>query len=498
MKLSDIFTLLVLSFLAWLLYSLAVAIYNITLHPLAKYPGPKLYAAFTFPHYWQIYNGDQASYVKELHERYGDVVRWAPGLLSFNNPQAFRDIYGTQKGKKMLEKDPEFYKDSFDPEGADSLLEADDATHQRQRRVISHAFSEQALRDQEGIIMGFCNMLISKLHDQIEGPNKGKVDMVRWLNFTTFDIVGDLAFAESFQALEKGEYHFWMATIFHNMKIGVFFRVAKAYPIFNRILMTIVGMIPAAAETIKKLQNDTKDKTMRRINSKTDRKDFISHFLRHNDDEKGGVSTEEIISNAGLFIVAGSETSATLLSGMFFYLLKNPDYMTKLKEEVRSSFTNTEDMTFASQTRLPYLQACIEETLRIYPPVPAELPRVTPPEGVIINGEMIPGNISVGVPHYGMFHSEKNFKNASSYRLERWLGDPAYASDDLTAVQPFSVGTRNCIGKNLAYAEIRSIMCRILWNFELELCPESNNWNQQKVYFLWEKPPLMIKLTARI
>jgi cytochrome P450 len=346
--------------------------------------------------------------------------------------------------------------------------------------------------------MGFCNMLISKLHDQIEGPNKGKVDMVRWLNFTTFDIVGDLAFAESFQALEKGEYHFWMATIFHNMKIGVFFRVARAYPIFNRILMTIVGMIPAAAETIKKLQNDTKDKTMRRINSKTDRKDFISHFLRHNDDEKGGVSTEEIISNAGLFIVAGSETSATLLSGMFFYLLKNPDYMTKLKEEVRSSFTSTEDMTFASQTRLPYLQACIEETLRIYPPVPAELPRVTPPEGVIINGEMIPGNISVGVPHYGMFHSEKNFKNASSYRLERWLGDPAYASDDLTAVQPFSVGTRNCIGKNLAYAEIRSIMCRILWNFESELCPESNNWNQQKVYFLWEKPPLMIKLTARI
>lgn len=105
----------------------------------------------------------------------------------------------------MLQKDPEFYKDSFNPEGANSLLgkrillhraigltlsaEADDATHQRQRRVISHAFSEQALRDQEGIVMRFCNMLISKLHEQIEGPNKGKVDLVQWLNFTTFDIV---------------------------------------------------------------------------------------------------------------------------------------------------------------------------------------------------------------------------------------------------------------------------------------------------------------------
>lgn len=193
------------------------------------------------------------------------------------------------------------------------------------------------------------------------------------------------------------------------MKTGVIFRVIKAYPAIDKIFITIVKMIPAAAETIKKLENDTKDKTLRRISAKTDRKDFIryqsivqlsmdnakyhSHFLRHNNDEKGGVSTEEIISNAGLFIIAGSETSATLLSGMFFHLLKNPDYMAKLKKEVRSSFTSTEDMTFASQTKLPYLQACIEEALRIYPPVPADLPRVTPPEGAIINGEVIPGNV---------------------------------------------------------------------------------------------------------
>ncbi len=117
----------------------------------------------------------------------------------------------------------------------------------------------------------------------------------------------------------------------------------------------------------------------------------FSHFLRHNDEK--GISTEEINANAGLFIVAGSETSATLLSGMVFYLLKNPVYLYKLKDEILSSFRSTEDMTFANEVKLPYLQACIEEALRVYPPVPEELLRLTPPEGAIINGELIPGNV---------------------------------------------------------------------------------------------------------
>ncbi|KUJ16203.1 cytochrome P450 [Mollisia scopiformis] len=259
--------------------------------------------------------------------------------------------------------------------------------------------------------------------------------------------------------------------------------------------MTTIKMIPAAAEVILKLRNDTKDKVMRRINSKTDRKDFMSHFLRQTNES--GISHDEMVSNAGLFIVAGSETSATLLSGMTYYLLKNPEYLAKLKEEIRSSFNGVEDMTFAKEIKLPYLQACIEEGLRIYSPVPVELPRRTPPEGAVINGELIPGNTSVGVSHFCCFHSAKNFKDPDSYRPERWLGDPAYANDDLNGVQPFSMGARNCIGKNLAYAEIRSMICRLLWNFDIELCPESADWKDQKVYFLWEKSPLMVKLTAR-
>lgn len=90
MKLSDIFTALLWFVCAYTAYVLIRAIYNITLHPLAKYPGPKLYGAFTFRRYWDTYNGNQVCTTRVLHEKYGDVVRCGPNLLSFSTPQALR------------------------------------------------------------------------------------------------------------------------------------------------------------------------------------------------------------------------------------------------------------------------------------------------------------------------------------------------------------------------------------------------------------------------
>jgi hypothetical protein len=63
--------------------------------------------------------------------------------------------------------------------------------------------------------------------------------------------------------------------------------------------------------------------------------------------------------------------------------------------------------------------------------------------------------------------------------------------------QPFSIGPRNCIGKNLAYNEVGLILARVLWKFDLELCDESNGWHEQKAYTLWEKPPLLCKVKRR-
>ncbi|KAG4443210.1 hypothetical protein IFR05_001352 [Cadophora sp. M221] len=487
-------TILTTSLLAYITYVVLTALYNLTFHPLAKFPGPKLDGAFDFPRYWHMYKGNSAARFSSLHDQYGKVVRVAPNRLSFNSAQAFTDIYAAKGSDGYpLAKDREQYTDPIDNKNI-SIVSADNTTHRKQRRVMTYAFSPTALREQEAIVHSYCDLLISRLHSQISSLQNGKVDMVRWLNFTTFDIIGDLAFAESFHCLETGENSLWMTAIFQNLKTAVSFRIVRGYPVVNFALKMLIRCVPSSVALIRKLRKDSKDKMARRLESDTERKDFTSHFLKHNN---GAMTDNDLLNNASLFILAGSETSATLLSGLTYLLLTNPDSLEKVRAEIDNAFNNTSEMTFVKEAQLPYLQACIEETFRIYPPVPMELNRVTPPAGTTIDGIFVPGGKSVAVSHLGTYHSSLNFKDPLEFHPERFLGDKKYASDDLAALQPFSVGPRNCIGMNLAYAEIRSIATRVLWNFDMQLCAESERWMDQKMWLLWDKKPLMVKLAVR-
>lgn len=100
--------------------------------------------------------------------------------------------------------------------------------------------------------------------------------------------------------------------------------------------------------------------------------------------------------------------------------------------------------------------------------------------------------------HYALYHNEKSFALPEEFHPERWLGDTRFANDDRDIFQPFQIGPRNCIGRNLAYVEMRLILARVLWNFDLKLAEDCRNWiGDQKIYFLWEKGPLNVHLTPR-
>lgn len=105
---------------------------------------------------------------------------------------------------------------------------------------------------------------------------------------------------------------------------------------------------------------------------------------------------QEVQSNASVLVIAGSETTATLLAGVTFLLLVNPDALASLINEVRGAFQAEEDISHQTVTRLPYLLACLNEALRLYPPVPFGLPRVVPEGGALICGRHVPQ--SVGRP----------------------------------------------------------------------------------------------------
>ncbi|PMD53922.1 cytochrome P450 monooxygenase-like protein [Hyaloscypha bicolor E] len=469
-------TILFSAIACYFVYSLGVALYNITLHPLAKIPGRKIDAAFSFPSHWDILTGDAVKKRKLLHDRYGHTVRVSPSLVSFTNAEAWQPIYGYQNpGRKQLDKG--YYAEKGE---VPSIFVANVPDHTRMRRLLNHAFSETALREQEPLMNSYFDLLIQKLHEKIGSPTNGRVNIVRWFNFTLFDLVGDLCFGEDFDALKTEDYNFWIVNIFKGVKIGHIFVVLKAYPLIGKPIIKLMEAFPALQKGREKHDQYSKAKSERRLDKHTDRKDFISYILRHNDEK--GMSREEIIKTTNLLIIAGSETSATLLSGAMFYLLKNPSTLKKLK-----------------LAKMPYLNAVLQEALRVYPPAPGLFSRKMLPGGAVINGYFIPANASVGVLQYGAFRSASNFADPDSFIPERWLEprEERFMEDKRNVLQPFSVGPRNCIGQGLAMGEMRAILARVLWHFDFELCKGSENWDQQKVFSLWEKGDLWVRISKR-
>jgi len=250
-------------------------------------------------------------------------------------------------------------------------------------------------------------------------------------------------------------------------------------------------------KSLKEAQDNHTNLTIERVEARmalsTNRADFMSNILKHQDEK--GMTKPEIFGIVNLLIIAGSETTATLLSGATYLLLRNPRVMQKLVAEVRRKFTSEDQINMTSVNSLDYMLAVLNEALRMYPPSPTGLPRVVPKPGDYICGKWVPGGTAVSVSQWAANRSPSNFSQSEYFIPERFLGDPKFDSDKRHALQPFSVGPRNCVGRNLAYAEMRLILARIIWNFDLKLADDNHNWTDQHIYTFWEKGPLNVVLT---
>lgn len=163
------------------------------LHPLRGYPGPKLYAAAIIPIYYQRLRGFGPQFTTELHKKYGPVVRIAPNQISYTDNQAWKEIYGHHPaGNGTWRKDPA----QAGPEeaGTPGIFRSEGQAHSQLKRTFNHAFSDEALKEQEGLICGYAKQLVSVLQHRAEvqkaDPNdaEGQVDMVKMYNFATFDV----------------------------------------------------------------------------------------------------------------------------------------------------------------------------------------------------------------------------------------------------------------------------------------------------------------------
>ena len=260
---------------------------------------------------------------------------------------------------------------------------------------MSNSFTEDSLRQQHPLIHHHADMLVDKLRKLAMAPQSLKsgalVNLTDWLNFFTMDVIGDLAFGEPFGCLETGEYHTWVRTLFSYLKGMSLAAAPRYYPLTERLFMK---MIPKSViEGQRQHSQYANERILRRLELKTDRPDFMTPFLRNNVNFEH-MSKDEILSTFNFIIVGGSETTATTLTGIFNHLSKNERIRTRLCTEIRSRYSKEEDITIDSIHDQPYLEAVLNEGLRMCNPIPGGLPRMVPEGGDTYCGKFLPGGVS--------------------------------------------------------------------------------------------------------
>lgn len=323
----------------------------------------------------------------EFHKRYGPIVRIAPNELAFIDGQAWEDLQGLLPDRTQNAKDLDAYTPKMTGYEK-SIIMANDAQHARLRRIYGPAFTPKAVEEQSGMLLKYANLFVTSLKRAI--ASNPVQDMSAWCNYATFDLTGEFAFDEPFHCLEDGgKDHFFVKTVSHGTTAGQKIMQLERYGIFSMIK-------PFLGKSAMQAKFDMDDYTAELVERRREKgyvpgKTDVLNYLLQNKVENNRLSREELNNNGVVLVVAGSETTATLLSGVLYNLSRNAGACQRVTQEVRTAFKSDGEVTVKSVNDLTYMLAVLSESMRIFSPSPFGFPRIiTTPGGQAIAGHHVP------------------------------------------------------------------------------------------------------------
>ncbi|KAG0256656.1 hypothetical protein BG011_004383 [Mortierella polycephala] len=451
-------------------------IYTRYFHILSHLPSPIFSASYFFTGVG-VYLGRSHYFLPKTHARYGKIVRVGPNIVSVADKDAIRDILVTgDYPKSEIHEGLELYKQH-------SLFSSRNKDfHKNRRRLVAPAFGLQYLRSLEPIMQGCIHVLLEEIDEILLDPTSvkrgaslgsrssvkvlppGQVNICSFMNRLSFDIIGETAFGQSFQMVRDNNHPVprQMAQSLKRSMQQVFnpwmrWFVPLDYSFINFSKERVqfrkdAGERGRRADLLQFLI-DAQVKERESGNGETgdDYQDMIS----------GKLTDQAVYTEALVFLIAGSETSSTALTNTLIFLVRNPKALRRLREELdQATACNPEDAlpTYDQIRNLPYLTACLNESMRIRPVAATGLPREVT-EDTVMAGYKIP-------------EGTKYFPQPNAYIPERWIPEesPFAPVQDFT-FYPFSAGTRNCVGKNFAMMEMRLILATILLKYDIEDVP---------------------------
>lgn len=206
------------------------------------------------------------------------------------------------------------------------------------------------------------------------------------------------------------------------------------------------------------------------------RKDLFHHLFRAKDPLTGGsgYTEQELQEENNLLMVAGSDTTSTVFTAMLSYLTRNPTVHERLASEIRATFSNANDVQSGSKLNsCQYLRAFINEAMRLNPPVTADMNREVLPGGLTVDGHFLQEGTNVGVAPFSPHRNQTVFREPFAFTPKQWIPDEKTGITAASVVvcesafRPFSIGSRGCPGKQLAYLEMSITMAKVLFLYDV-------------------------------
>jgi cytochrome P450 len=434
-------------------------IYARHFHPLASIPGP-FWASITPLWYQQaIRNKYRDRYQLAIHQKYGPFVRLTPNDVSTADPEAIEAIYSAKAGMMKTEFYEAFASRAIG-DRRDLFTDRDEVHHAHRRKIVASFYTQASVLEYEPRIGNVIDIFCKQMDKFAES---GEIfDMSVWLRKYTFDVIGTLFYGkdDGFGFIKDNtDYNGWMNLLLQMAPpVSSLAYLPWGFTGLYMMSQMLWSDTRKAMLGFYKVQYDAEKSTNERIAERAagkakNKKDVLNGLLDvvETRGPELNFKASDVAVELWTTIWAGSDTTAFTLTSLFYMLMKNPDKLDKLLNELESAFSSgalSEPVRYNDAIKLPYLRACVTEAMRIHPALGSMLPRYVPKGGAMIAGKWFAGGTRVGVNMLVVHHDEALFgKDASEYVPERWLRcserEAAYMERHLLT---FGYGARVCIG----------------------------------------------------
>ena len=359
--------------------------------------------------------------------------------------------------------------------GRRSLFFSEGEEHKAHRRILNPAFSRKQIKKLIPVFWEKAVSLGTKVASETaKEENGGWLDMARWTSLCTLDIIGAAGLGYDFHAMETGGNGSELAQAYNvmfapnqganNMRIlsAILPRwITSNLPVERNRQMraAFVSVASACQEIIRTKRQELKTQTA------GDEKDILSVMLNSQHWSAGG--DDGIQEQLMTFLVAGHETTATLVQWALHLLTLHPHYQVILRTELRNKFPacpSPSHMTYEALDSLPFLRKFTQEVIRFYPPVALTARQAS--RSTTLDGHPIPAGTIIAVVPWALQKDTKVWgPDAEEFRPERWEERTLESNYDITT---FLAGPRNCIGKDFARLEFMAIMAVLAGRFTFE------------------------------